>query len=165
VLDVLREHTAKATFFCIGRNIEKHPAIYDRINREGHAVGNHTFDHVNGWKVPTTEYINNVRACNALMHNAALFRPPYGKITPSAIRKLRDYKIIMWDVLSYDFDANVAPGECLSGVLNAIRPGSIVVFHDSYKAEKNMSYALPRFLRSCRDMGFEFKVLPAEHQA
>jgi peptidoglycan/xylan/chitin deacetylase (PgdA/CDA1 family) len=163
VLDTLGEHEAKATFFCIGRNVEKHPAIYERIIREGHAVGNHTFDHVNGWKLKTVEYIKNVHACDSLLKNStALFRPPYGRITPLAIRKLPNYKIIMWDVLSYDFDAGVAPEECLQGSLSATRPGSIVVFHDSYKAERNMTFALPRFIRGCRDRGFGFKVLSEE---
>jgi peptidoglycan/xylan/chitin deacetylase (PgdA/CDA1 family) len=163
VLDTLHEQGAKATFFCIGRNIAKNPAIYERIIREGHTVGNHTFDHVNGWKLPTAEYISNVHSCNALMESCtALFRPPYGKITPSAIRQLPTYKIIMWDVLSYDFAADVAPEQCLRGSLKATRPGSIIVFHDSYKAERNMRFALPRFIRDCRDRGFEFKTLAAE---
>jgi peptidoglycan-N-acetylglucosamine deacetylase len=160
VLDVLRDQSVKATFFCIGNNIAKHPTLYQRIIAEGHITGNHTFDHLNGWKVPATKYIDNVSACAALMQQATgLFRPPYGRITTSEIRGLRHYRIVMWDVLSYDFASDASGEICLRGAINATRPGSIVVFHDSYKAEKNLSFALPKFIEDCRLKGFEFQTL------
>jgi peptidoglycan/xylan/chitin deacetylase (PgdA/CDA1 family) len=159
VLDLLRDHKIKATFFCIGQNISRNPSIFQRIVSEGHATGNHTFDHVNGWKVATNKYLDNVSACHKLMKDTTLFRPPYGRITPSAIRKLQGYRIIMWDVLTYDFSADTLPEQSLKGALEATRPGSIVVFHDSYKAEKNLTYVLPRYIDDCLGKGFEFKTL------
>jgi peptidoglycan/xylan/chitin deacetylase (PgdA/CDA1 family) len=160
VLDVLGKNGIKATFFCIGRNIEKHPHIFERVRAEGHSIANHTFDHVNGWKTPTNDYVRNIAACHSLLQDSQfLFRPPYGKITPSEVQRLRHYKIIMWDVLTYDFDATLLPDQCLKGAIDSTRPGSIIVFHDSYKAEKNMQYALPRFIADCRTRGYQFKTL------
>ncbi len=168
VLDQLKKHNAKATFFCIGENIKKHPEIFKRIIAEGHTVGNHTFNHVNGWKTEDLEYVENVLKCqrvtssihkdspfegggrNVLQKSKSfqLFRPPYGKITSEQAKILRKkgYKIVMWDVLSYDFDGTISEEICLQNVLKNIKPGSIVVFHDSLKAEKNLRYVLPKVL-------------------
>ena len=160
VLDVLRQYSIKATFFCIGRNIEKNPRIFDRLGNEGHLTANHTYDHVNGWKTATDEYVKNVKACRVLLKDSPLlFRPPYGKITPGKVKALAEYRIVMWDVLTYDFDHTLSPELCLKGATDSIRPGSIVVFHDSYKAEKNMKFALPRFIEDCQKRGFEFRTL------
>jgi len=160
VLDTLLGRSIKATFFCIGNNVEKHPRIFERIAKEGHLTANHTFDHLDGWKTPTDVYLKNVAACDLLLKNSPrFFRPPYGKITPSEVRGLRDFKIIMWDVLTYDFDADLLPEHCLKGTVSSTRPGSIVVFHDSYKAERNMRFALPRFIDECQNRGFVFKTL------
>jgi peptidoglycan/xylan/chitin deacetylase (PgdA/CDA1 family) len=160
VLDVLRDNAIKGTFFCIGQNIEKHPQILRHIMEEGHSIGNHTFNHLNGWNVSAEEYIANVMACGSLIDSASrIFRPPYGRISRKAIRMLKDYQIVMWDVLSYDFSSKISPAQCLQGALAAVRPGSIVVFHDSYKAEKNLTFALPRFIDECRKRGLAFAPL------
>ncbi len=156
VLDELKKHNAKATFFCIGENVQKHPEIFQRILSEGHSVGNHTFNHLNGWKTSTSEYIENIEKAKRQMHNSEfkiqnsklLFRPPYGKITSKQAKTLqkKGFKIVMWDIISYDFDTNISEEECLQNVLKNIKPGSVVVFHDSLKAEKNLRYVLPKVL-------------------
>ena len=157
VLDQLDAYQVKATFFCIGDNVRKHPEIYEEVMRRGHAIGNHTFNHLNGWKTATSTYIENtIKWEDYAATQSFLFRPPYGKIKRSQAQKLmqKGYKIIMWDVLSADFDASVAPEKCLSNVVNHLEPGSIVVFHDSVKAFKNIQYALPKTLQFLKENGF-----------
>ncbi len=153
VLDELKKHNVKATFFCIGKNIEQNPEIYLNILSNGHLVGNHTYNHLNGWKTYTKDYLENVLLTNDLQSSifnfqSKLFRPPYGKIKPSQSQKLRKlgYKIIMWDILSADFDYSISPEKCLDNVLKNIKSGSIIVFHDSQKAFKNLEYVLPKTL-------------------
>lgn len=156
-----------ATFFCIGDNVKKHPEVYERILSEGHAVGNHTFHHLNGWKNKTEEYVRNVAQCDEVMKrtrtnyrsDSFLFRPPYGRISRKQIQALVAYRIIMWDVLSLDYDKHVTPEACLSNTIKATRSGSIIVFHDSLKAEKSMVYALPRYLDYFSSRGFSFKTI------
>ncbi|CAG0993124.1 Peptidoglycan-N-acetylglucosamine deacetylase [Flavobacteriales bacterium] len=149
VLAVLSKNNAKATFFCTGKNVEKNPAIYQCILQEGHTVGNHSFMHQNGWKTNDIDYIEDVKRGSSLIHSN-LFRPPYGKITFSQIEKLKiDFKIVMWSVLSADFDNTISPQQCLKNSIEQIKSGSIIVFHDSEKAKKNMLYTLPRFLEHC----------------
>ncbi|MCC7246310.1 MAG: polysaccharide deacetylase family protein [Saprospiraceae bacterium] len=161
VLDVLKAHSARATFFCVGDNVRKHPAIYQRILSEGHAVGNHTFNHLNGIKTPLNTYLDNVAQC-ADQVQSRLFRPPYGRLTRAQSRALRsDYEIIMWDVLSADFDQTITPERCLDNVLRHARKGSIVVLHDNIKAAHNLRYALPRILSHFSDKGFQFEPLTA----
>lgn len=157
----LKKYEAKATFFCIGNNIEKHPEIFQKIIEEGHTIGNHTFNHLKGWKTSTDKYITNVTLCQSEIVNRKsqiinLFRPPYGKIKPSQSKILRKlgYKIIMWDVLSYDFDQTITPEKCLSNVLKNVQSGSIIVFHDSLKAGQNLRYALPKTLEFLKEKGF-----------
>lgn len=157
VLDQLEAYQVKATFFCIGDNVRKHPEIYEEVIRRGHAIGNHTFNHLNGWKTATSTYIENtIKWEDYAATQSFLFRPPYGKIKRIQAQKLmqKGYKIIMWDVLSADFDASVAPEKCLSNVVNHLEPGSIVVFHDSVKAFKNIQYALPKTLQYLKENGF-----------
>lgn len=166
VLDVLSSFNAKATFFCIGDNVGKHPQIYRKVIDAGHSIGNHTLHHVNGWDTGTQAYHNEVTACDRQMQlpesAPRLFRPPYGKITRPQIGALRtSHQIVMWDVLTRDYDKALTPEACCTGAIRATRPGSIVLFHDSLKAEKNMSYALPRFLAHFAEQGFEFKALPS----
>jgi peptidoglycan/xylan/chitin deacetylase (PgdA/CDA1 family) len=169
VLDALAVASARATFFCIGDNVRRHPQIFNRVRDAGHAIGNHTYHHLNGWKTGTDAYLENIRACSdalAPVENAAaptrLFRPPYGRITRHQIRRLQsEYRIIMWDVLSVDYDRTLAAEACLRNTIRAVRPGSIIVFHDSLKAEKNMTYTLPRLLEHFSAQGFVFKALPA----
>lgn len=152
VLAELKKHEAKATFFCIGNNIEKHPSIFSKILQEGHAIGNHTFNHLNGWKTDKTAYVQNALQCEkaieAFAYKSKLFRPPYGKIKPSQAKALRDkgYQVIMWDVLSADFDQQISPEQCLENVLRNVASGSIIVFHDSVKAYENLKYVLPKTL-------------------
>lgn len=162
VLELLREHEAKATFFCIGKNVQEHPAIFQRIINEGHAVGNHTFQHRNGWQTEEKEYLDDVaRAATLIPTN--LFRPPYGRIRQKQAAGISSAlqhdasRIIMWDVLSADFDANFTPQQCLEHVVEHTVAGSIVVFHDSEKAFRNLEYVLPRVLGFFRQEGYEMR--------
>ena len=162
-LNQLNNYNAKATFFCIGDNIRKYPEIFKKVVSEGHSIGNHTFNHLNGWKTNTNDYIENVKNCfihqQLTTNNQQLFRPPYGKIKPSQSKKLRKqgYKIIMWDVLSEDFDATISKEKCLENVLNNMQSGSIIVFHDSIKAFANLEYTLPKVLEIGSKKGFVFE--------
>ena len=163
VLEELQKYNAKASFFCIGNNIEKHPEIFKKVIDNGHSIGNHTFDHLNGWKTSTKEYIENFELCKNSISNpkSKIFRPPYGKIKASQTKKLRQlgYKIIMWDVLSADYDTSITPEKCLENVLQNVTSGSIIVFHDSVKAFPNLKYTLPRALEYLAVKGFVFEKL------
>ena len=168
VLNELQKHNAKATFFCIGKNIKKHPEIFEKIISEGHAVGNHTQNHLNGWKTNSTDYINNVveveknfKLSSFQTFTSKLYRPPYGKIKKYQAKKLRDleYKIIMWDVLSADFDTTISKEKCLDNVLKNTTNGSIVVFHDSVKASEKLKFVLPKILEYYSEKGFTFKAI------
>lgn len=172
VLDTLARYDARATFFCIGDNVRKHPEVYRQVVAGGHSIGNHTFNHLNGWKTSRDGYVQNIRECQSVLLaegkfpvasvERPLFRPPYGRITRSQIRSLSaSYDIIMWDVLSVDYNKNLSAEVCLRNTINACRAGSIVVFHDSVKAEKNMTYALPRVLDHFSAAGYVFKTLQA----
>mgnify|MGYP000253532389 CR=1 FL=1 len=159
VLDLLLSHKIKATFFCIGENVAKYPTIYKRILSEGHAVGNHTLNHLDGWKTSRSSYIKNVIECQQLVEST-LFRPPYGRVKKSQLKKLSlRYKTIMWDVLSGDFDQKTTPEKCSENVINNTVSGSIIVFHDSLKAERNLKYALPIAIEHLRAEGFVFDVI------
>lgn len=159
VLDLLKEEKIKATFFCVGENVQNNPEIYQRILDEKHAVGNHTFNHLNGWNTHGNQYARNVLKCAELV-SSRLFRPPYGRVKKSQITLLSShYSIIMWDVLSGDYDKNTSPEQCFKNTATHVRNGSVIVFHDSYKAQKNMEYALPRFIRYAKENGFEFEIL------
>lgn len=160
-LSQLKEYNAKATFFCIGDNIRKYPEIFHKVLDEGHSIGNHTFNHLNGWKTSIKDYLKNTDRCNKETRNSIhetqnLFRPPYGKIKPSQSKLLRKfgYKIIMWDIISYDFDATISKEQCLKNVLKNVKSGSIIVFHDSKKAFSNLEYALPRTLEFLKEKGY-----------
>lgn len=171
VLEELKKHDAKATFFCIGHNIEKHPEIFEKVINNGHSVGNHTFNHLNGWKTSTEEYLENSIKwsvfsgqspnCQLNTDYCKLFRPPHGKIKNSQSKKLRQlgYKIIMWDVLSADYDTSISPEKCLKNVLQNVSSGSIIVFHDSIKAFPNLEYTLPKALKYWKEKGFVFEKL------
>ncbi|WP_143304554.1 polysaccharide deacetylase family protein [Chitinophaga vietnamensis] len=162
VLAQLKKYDAKATFFCIGKNVVEHPEIYQQILEEGHAVGNHTHNHLNGWKTPTDKYLENVQQAAAYI-DSRLFRPPYGRINPFQIRMIKKTipgaKIIMWDVLSADFDPDINGEACVQNVVFKMKPGSIIVFHDSTKAWERLSYALPRVLEYCRKQQLEMKAI------
>lgn len=158
VLKELAKYEATATFFCVGQNIEKYPDIFEQTVEEGHTVGGHTYNHLNGWTMNNNiDYYHNVRKCAALM-DSSLFRPPYGRLKPTQAQFLqRHYNIIMWDVLSGDFDHKVTEEQCLKNVLNNTRQGSIVVFHDSIKAKENLTYVLPRVLEHFSELGYVFR--------
>ncbi|MBK5277420.1 MAG: polysaccharide deacetylase family protein [Bacteroidia bacterium] len=161
VLDVLKKSEIKATFFSIGENVVMNKEIYQRIMQDGHTIGNHTFNHIKGWNHTDDEYLKNIEKCgHALGFNAQLFRPPYGRIKKSQIPKLSQYKIIMWDVLTSDYSKSISPERCLAGSIASTRPGSIVVFHDSLKAERNLTYALPRYIDHFLTEGYSFKCIP-----
>lgn len=160
VLDTLKSFNVKATFFCIGDNIGKHPEQFQEVTSAGHAVGNHTFNHLNGWQTSPEDYLDNIALCQQKLPSSnKLFRPPFGRIKRSQASLLNDYKIVMWDVLTFDYDRSLDAGKCLRGSINAVRPGSIIVFHDSIKAEKNLTYVLPRFIDHCVSEGYSFKTL------
>ena len=159
VLDILDEFEAKATFFCVGENVMKYPEIYQEVKHRGHAVGNHTFNHVKGTEKTVKEYVDNVGKAHEYIHSK-LFRPPHGRITLSQVNKLKaDFKIIMWDFITYDFDRQVTSTEILKEVKLRSRNGSVVIFHDSLKARKNVLEALPEALRYWKKEGYEVKAL------
>lgn len=160
VLDQLKKFDAKATFFCIGKNVKTHHEIYEKILKDGHSVGNHTFNHLNGFKVSNSEYLQNVQHAADHIHSN-LFRPPYGKLRNSQGRSLlkEGYKIIMWDVLSGDWDKSITPDRSLRYILENTRNGSIIVMHDSLKAKEKIYYSLPKVLAHFTERGFEFKAI------
>jgi peptidoglycan/xylan/chitin deacetylase (PgdA/CDA1 family) len=168
VLETLKQYNAKATFFCIGKNVVEHPAVYRQILEEGHRTGNHTHNHFNGWKVKNDQYINNIiQAAQYIDSN--LFRPPYGKITQFQVKVLteiaaykgsdRKFNIVMWDVLSGDFDTTLSAETCSLHVTRKAKAGSIVVFHDSEKAFPRMKEALPRVLKYFSEKGYRFEAI------
>ena len=192
VLDLLKQYKAKASFFCIGKNVAANPDIYHRIIAEGHTIGNHTYDHLNGWQVQNDTYFENIEQCadqlesmepslaEAVSHHTLsprtaevshiaeeeeaqprFFRPPYGKLTLTQYNKLKKmYRIVMWDVLSFDFDLKITREQVLDNVLRNTVAGSIIVFHDSLKAMDKMLYALPQILEHYTSEGYKFETLP-----
>lgn len=166
VLAELAKHKAKATFFCVGDNIRKHPEIAFNVAAAGHCLGNHTHHHLSGWQTPTTAYQFNVAQCETELaritsqNQTKLFRPPYGRLTPKQYFKLKPhYQIIMWEVLTYDFDAKLSAEACLKQAIKNTEAGSIVVFHDSLKASRNLQFVLPRYLAYFANQGYCFKAL------
>ena len=163
VLDLLKEEKVEATFFCVGNNIQKHPQIYNRLIEEGHASGNHTYNHMNGRKVDSQTYFENIEKCEPYLHESdrkRLYRPPYGKLTFSQIRKLsKQYEVIMWDVLSGDFSQTINPQYCLDVTLKYSQKGSIVVFHDNIKSFETLQYVLPKYIKEMKNRGFTFRKL------
>jgi peptidoglycan/xylan/chitin deacetylase (PgdA/CDA1 family) len=162
VLNILKQYNAKATFFCIGDNVRKHPEVFEQVKSEGHAIGNHTFNHLNGWQTDDKTYVDNFLQADELI-GSKLFRPPYGRIKRSQVKLLQaakpGIKIVMWNVLSADFDAATSPEKCLDNVLRNVKGGEIVLFHDSLKAKERMEYALPGALEYWSREGFEFKTI------
>ena len=169
VLNTLEQYQAQATFFCVGENIDRYPDVYQEVLAHRHRVGNHTYHHCNGWKTPDTQYQEEVARCQTAIQQQRghhpttspnLFRPPYGKISRRQIRQLApQYTIVMWDILSGDFDARLDAETCLQKCIKHTRPGTIIIFHDSYKAQKNLTYVLPRYLQHFAEAGYRFKTL------
>ncbi len=159
VLDQLDNYNIKATFFCIGRNVEKNMDIYRKIQDKGHATGNHTYSHLNGLKSDNRQYFEDIELAKKLIHSG-VFRPPYGMIKRSQGKKLvKDFRVVMWDVLSCDFLKSITPQQCLHNVVSKVRNGSVIVFHDSEKAKKNLQYALPKSIETLLEKGYTFKTI------
>jgi len=167
VLEILKNYGIKATFFCIGDNIKKHPGIFRKVIEDGHTIGNHTFNHLKGWKTEDKYYYENTISCqneiekHELHPSKKLFRPPYGRIKKSQIKTLQEigFEIVMWTTLSQDYRQDLRPEKCLRKTIKATRNGSIVLFHDSLKAKKNVIYVLPRYIEDLLKKGFDFKKL------
>jgi peptidoglycan/xylan/chitin deacetylase (PgdA/CDA1 family) len=159
VLDQLRKYDFKATFFCVGDNVRKYPYLYDQLIEEGHTVGNHTFNHLNGWLTDNQTYLDNIRKCDVLF-KTDFFRPPYGKIKKSQFNILNLSKtVVMWDILSGDFDPSITTEKCLDNVINHYKPGSVIVFHDSLKAQEKLTYVLPKVLAHLAENGYRSETL------
>ena len=159
ILDILAEYDIKATFFCVGDNIEKYRAIYERIRSEGHQVGNHTYNHLRGWDTEDNIYQNNISKCQQLT-GTSLFRPPYARAKKTQLKALYErYEVIFWDVLSGDFDEQISPEKCYQNVIKHVRSGSIIVFHDNIKALPRVTYALPKVISYLKRAGYDFGVL------
>ncbi|MBK7849926.1 MAG: polysaccharide deacetylase family protein [Bacteroidetes bacterium] len=160
VLEELKKRNVKATFFCIGDNVRKHPTIFQSIRENGHTTGNHTYHHLNGWDTADKKYSEDIELANKLI-SSRLFRPPYGKIRISQISALKKkYRIVMWDVLSKDYDTNLNGEQCYQRVIKSALPGSVIVFHDSLKAQDRLRLALPKVMDHFIKMGYTFAALP-----
>ncbi len=159
VLDLLGTYQAKATFFCIGHKVSLYTDIYQKIQTAGHAIGNHSYSHFNGWKTYTPNYIRDVENAGHYV-DSDLFRPPYGRLKWGQYRALRkSYQIIFWDVLSGDFDANISEEQCLENVLKHTEDGSIIVFHDYQPSFEKLQYVLPRLLEHYTKEAYQFKAI------
>ena len=157
ILELLDKYKIKASFFCTGRNIEKHPDLFQQIIDSGHSTGNHTYSHKSGWKTTYSEYIDDFKRCENL-YKTTLFRPPYGRMTTSQAKEIgKTHKIILWSVLTGDFDIGKSPEECLATAKKHTKNGAIIIFHDSDKARERMEYALPRFILYSLEKGFRFE--------
>lgn len=160
VLDVLAQHGAKATFFCLGRQVAQHPALYARILAEGHRVGNHSHNHPDGWRTDTNTYLDDVAQAEKLI-DSDIYRPPYGRLRPAQYYTLKKrFSIVLWDVMPGDFEPTKTPEDCYQILTQHVSPGSIVVLHDSQKAHPRLSSTLPRFLQEYTDKGYVFAALP-----
>jgi peptidoglycan/xylan/chitin deacetylase (PgdA/CDA1 family) len=165
VLDTLHQNNAKATFFCVGENLQKHSEIAQEITDQGHVLANHTMNHLKGWQTSHDGYIENAKKCQETLEkysNSNLFRPPYGRITKSQSNSLKGagYEIIMWDLISYDYDRKLNLNRALHQLIKHSEPGSIVVFHDSTKAWNQLKVILPKYIHELSDRGYSFESIP-----
>jgi len=161
ILDTLDKYNAKATFFCVGENVEIFPEVFQNIRERGHSVGNHTYSHDDARNVSHETYLKSIKKCNELVQSK-LFRPPYGRVKPILTKKIKKsgFKPIMWTVLSYDYDQEISSGFILRKIVNQTKPGSIVVFHDNIKSKRNLQIVLPRYLAFFSNKGYKFKAIP-----
>jgi len=168
VLDTLLQYHAKATFFCVGENIQKHRKIVQEIINQGHVLANHTMNHLKGWQTSHDDYVKNTNKCQETLEEystSSLFRPPYGRITKRQTKSLKEagYEIILWDLISYDYDDKIDINQALKQLIRNSKPGSIVVFHDSSKALKQLKIMLPKYMHALNNQGFSFKSIPTKH--
>tara|TARA_B100000900_G_scaffold408081_1_gene421774 strand:- start:9540 stop:10154 length:615 start_codon:yes stop_codon:yes gene_type:complete len=160
IIDLMNQYNAKGTFFLIGDSVRRNPDLYQLYKNNGHKVGNHTYRHVKGWQSRKKKYLKEIAQC-AKFVKSSLFRPPYGQINLQGIREIKkQYKVVMWDVLSWDFDTETTSEICLSNVINYSKEGSIVLFHENEKSMKNIMYALPKVLDHFTKLGYKFKAIP-----
>ena len=160
IINLMNQYDAKGTFFLIGDAVNRHPDLYQLYKANGHQVGNHTYKHIKGWKSRKKNYLKEIAQCAEIV-KSSLFRPPYGQINLQAILEIKKkYKVVMWDVLSWDFDTDTSSEICLSNVINYSKEGSIVVFHENEKSMKNIMYALPKVLEHFTKLGYCFKAIP-----
>ncbi len=163
ILDLLSILNIKATFFCIGESAVKHPRIINKILNNGHQIGNHSYSHKNAWSTSTNKYFNDIEKCKSVLPKTSLFRPPYGKLYPWQIRKIKQhYKIIMWDVLAYDFDKKITFEKLRNNILNNLKSGSIIVLHDNKKSEKILKESLKEILINLKENGFVFSLFSSD---
>ena len=159
VLNILDEYNAKATFFCVGENVTKYPHVFNQIINKGHAVGNHTYNHVKGWQTTNAAYLENIKKAGEVIPSN-LFRPPYGRIKPSQIKLLKDsYRIIMWSILTRDYNKRLNPHNTLNKLIKLIKSGDVIVYHDSEKAQQNMLIMLKGVLQHFHQLQYTFKAL------
>ena len=159
ILDVLDELDIKATFFCVGQNVEKHLEIYKRIQHSGHSIGNHSYSHISGWSTNHDDYLKNIELATSSI-KSSLYRPPYGRMTLKQIRSISThFQIVMWDVLSGDFDPNISAHSCRQNVYSNVEAGSIIVFHDSIKSVDKLKLFLPDLLQQLIEDGYKFNIL------
>ena len=168
VLDTLLQYHAKATFFCVGENIQKHRKIAQEIINQGHVLANHTMNHLKGWQTSHDDYVKNSNKCQETLEEystSSLFRPPYGRITKRQTKSLKEsgYEIIMWDLISYDYDDKIDINQALKQLIRNSKPGSIVVFHDSSKAWKQLKQMLPKYMHALSNQGYSFESIPNRH--
>ena len=168
VLDTLLQYHAKATFFCVGENIQKHRKIAQEIINQGHVLANHTMNHLKGWQTSHDDYVKNTNKCQETLEEystSSLFRPPYGRITKRQTKSLKEsgYEIIMWDLISYDYDEKININQALKQLIRNSKPGSIVVFHDSSKAWKQLKIMLPKYMHALNKQGYSFESIPTKH--
>lgn len=164
VLDLLDKEQIKACFFCVGENVKRHPELFQQLRDRGHQVGNHTFNHLQGLKTPDDDYFNNVELAEKFIQSR-LLRPPHGLLKKSQYKALNSqYQLVMWDIISRDYRSDLTPEKVVSNVMNFVRPGSIIIFHDSLKAEKNLKEALPVVIKNLKQKGYTFTLIPEEYQ-
>ncbi len=162
IIDLMNKYDAKGTFFLIGDAVSKNPDLYQLYKTNGHQVGNHTFRHIKGWRSRKKNYLEEIAQCSEVVESS-LFRPPFGQINLQSIREIKkQYKIVMWDVLSWDFNTKTSAETCLSNVVNYSNEGSIVVFHENEKSMKNIMFALPKVLEHFTKLGYQFKAITAD---
>lgn len=159
-LEILKQFNAKATFFCLGRNVDRYPELLQKILDDGHRVGNHSYSHIKGFLTKTDTYEEDVQLATKHI-KSKLFRPPYGRIRRAQARRLaKTYQIVMWEILSHDYNRNISPKKCTKNVLKNVKPGSIIVFHDSIKAAPNLLASLPVCLKTLSKKGYRFESIP-----